>query len=649
MATINDVAELLSWGATPSWVENQFDKNYKSGTAEGTGKKQNGWGGYDTYTYTYTTYGLTDISTGSGSFNSSDWDSWSSSTQGSNGNKVYSSGGYGIELDDSSLTLTQLAADLTFGEAVVDVQTDTAHAASGSQTVSVIDNTEGSTDLTQEISFTALQEVSSGASVSNGYSNTTEMSVGTEVSAEFAGIGTSVNSSVTESTTINTSSTTDTNETDTVSQTITNTLTVPPGYKIQLTMLYQNQTATLPYTFPVKASGTSKYSDKWGNDWSVGVGDNINSSKDYGSPNADYMSASSSSEGTFLATGYITNINASNFTTKQTTLVKPPSASSMSAKSISSSFTKKQPRTDLPKVIKNGKVVNVGIHYDLSDTKHAEGYHLRGSNNNDIIRMGARNQTARTFGGRDMVFGSKYADLIISKGDDNIDSGKGADIIKSKYGSTDIIAGSGNDKVYITSKGGGHDDVTLGTGKDKINIDLNKDEDYKFVIRDLAKNEYVDITSDDSVTSKVVGNNIEVYLDGDYVGTIKRYVDQFTGLSLIKGADLGLMNMDKIVDTVSTATTAHWKDDLIAYSALYGWGDLTKKYRKFAKSGSTFTENSKALSKYMYDGEVIDEFVDAMNSVIGDKGIEDMSDHVATAISKLSNDQQEYFKPDTIL
>ena len=641
MATINNVAELLSWGSTPSWVENQFDGKYKSGTAQGKGKKSNGWGGSYSYTYTYTVYGLSSISKGSGSFDSSDWDSWDSSTKGSNGNLTYTSGGYGIQLDDSSLTLTQPAADLTFGTAVVDVDTDPATAAAGAQTVSVIDNTEGSTDLTQEVSFTAQQEVSSGASTSNGWSNTTSVDVGTEVSAEFAGIGASVNASVTNSTTIDSSSTKETSETNTVSTTLTNTVTVPVGYKIELKMLYENQNISLPYTFPVTASGTSKYSDKWGNSWSVGVGDNINSSIEYGAPNANYMSASSSTDGTLLATGTISNVNASNFTTQQTTLVSPTSASSRSGKA--------KPYTDLPVITIDGEEVKVGVHYDLDDTKAARGARLIGSKNSDTIRMGAKGQKVHTFGGNDIVYGSKFADVINSRGDDKISSGKGADIITSTTGSTDIDAGEGDDNVNITSKGGGFDDVTLGKGKDKFNINLTKGDDYSFVIRDLGKKEHADITSDKTVTSKVFGNTVEVHHDGDYVGSISGYVDNFKSLSLIDGAKWGLMNMDKIGVTASTATTAHWKNDLIAYGALNGWGGITKNYRKFARTNSDFTKNSEALSQYMYDGKVVDEFVDAMTSVIGDRGINDMVDHVTKAISELPKDLQDHFKPDTLI
>ena len=69
--------------------------------------------------------------------------------------------------------------------------------------ISVID-TEGAASIEQTIEFTAEQEVSSGSS-SNGYSTTESVEVGTEVSAEFAGIGVSYNTTVTESTTIDSS------------------------------------------------------------------------------------------------------------------------------------------------------------------------------------------------------------------------------------------------------------------------------------------------------------------------------------------------------------------------------------------------------------------------------------------------------------
>ena len=657
MATINNVAELLAWGSTPSWVENQFNRTYKSGTATGTGKASNGWGGSYTYTYTYTTYGLDSISTGSGSFNSSDWDSWSDPEKGSNGNKTYSDGGYGIALNDSSLSITQPAAQLTFGTPVTDVDTDTATSASGAQLVSVIDNTEGTNNLTQTTSFTAEQSVSSGSSVENGWSETNEVSVGAEVSSEFAGIGASVNTNVTDSTTINSSTTSDTNASDTVTSSISNSYTVEPGYKVEVSMVYQNQEITMPYQFPVLVSGTAKYSDKFGNSWSIGAGDNITSSVKFGAPNSKYMKANSSNEGVLLANGYITNINASSFTTVQTTLVSPSSSSSAvaafrsSKSSVPSSASRSfnvSPHVDLPTVLKDGVKVDVGIHYDPTETKKAKGFHLRGSLFDDIIHMRAKNQRVTTFSGSDIVYGSKFKDIIFSSGDDRIFSGKGNDIIKSKTGSTDIDAGAGRDKVEISSNGGGFDDVKLGDGTDKITINLTKGDDYNFVIRDLSKNEHLNVNSTDLITGEVFGNSIEVKQNGQYVGSIFGYVDDFSNLSLHSATDIGLMNMRKFRTTASRSSVAEWKDDLIGLSVFSGWNSMNSKYKNFVKSTSKFRKNSIALSKYMYDGEVVDEFVDSMDSVIGKKGINDMSEHVSMAISKLPTDLLDYFAPDVL-
>jgi hypothetical protein len=300
-------------------------------------------------------------------------------------------------------------------------------------------------------------------------------------------------------------------------------------------------------------------------------------------------------------------------------------------------------------VLKDGVKVDVGVHYDSVETRSANGSHLLGSNFNDIIHMGSKSQKVTTFGGDDIVYGSKYDDSIFSRGDDQIYSGNGNDIIKSIRGSADIHAGAGDDEITITSKGGGFDDVMLGSGKDKVTISLTKGDDYNFVIRDLTKKEHVNFKSNGRITGEVFGGSVEVQLDGNYVGTVNGYVDDFTGLSLHRASDIGLMNMDKFRATASTSTVAHWKDDLIGISLLSGWGSLNKRYKSFVESGSQFTKNSKALSKYMYDGEVVDEFVDAMDNVIGKKGISDMSDHVSMAISTLPNDLLDYFAPDVLI
>ena len=653
MSTINNIGELLAWGETPSWVENQFSQTYKSGSTTTYKPEQvsNGWGGTKTEYVAYTTYdyGLENISTGPGSsFNSSDWNSWDTSKQGSNADQTYLNGGYGIALNQSSLSYTQDASDLTFGTAITDVETDVAIDANGEQLITVIDNTNGTQALRKQVVFNAIQPVSSGADVSNGYSNTKSIDVGSEVFAEFQDIGASVNSTVTNATTIDTSTTSPTNATGTVAGNISHTYTVAAGYKIQVSMMYDNQTIDLPYTLPVAVSGTAQYSDKFGNSWSAGAGDNINSTIKYGSPNSSYMAASSSTDGTLNATGTITNNNAVNFTTKVTTLVSPNTSTASSIdKSRSSSSS--NPISDLPIVLKDGKEVSVGVHYDLAEVKKADGAHLLGSHGDDIIQMGAKNQKVTTHGGSDTVIGSEHDDVIISVGDDKVSSGAGADTITSTTGSTDIDAGAGNDEVNITSKGGGFDDVTLGLGSDQVNLDLNKTDDYSFVIRDLEKREYLDINSDSPVTAAVKGHVIEVDMDGKYVGTISGYVDQFTGLNHYKAADIALQNMDLIGSKISTDKVHDWKDDLIEYGALNGWDSLTEGYGKFLRSKSKFEKNSQALSRYMYDGEVVDEFVDAMDSVRGNKGVNDIFDHIAAAVSELSIDLQNHFKPDLLV
>ena len=156
--------------------------------------------------------------------------------------------------------------------------------------------------------------------------------------------------------------------------------------------------------------------------------------------------------------------------------------------------------------------VEVGIHYDASETENAMGHNLVGSRYNDLIYMGSKNQKVKTFGGSDTVYGSDYADVIISSGDDLIFSGKGADIIKSTTGSTDIHAGPGKDRVNIGSKGGGFD-VSLGLGKDQINITLSKDDDYSFFIRDLQRKENVNIISDDSVRPQLMAISLGLSME----------------------------------------------------------------------------------------------------------------------------------------
>ena len=357
----------------------------------------------------------------------------------------------------------------------------------------MINNYKGTAAVTKMLAFNAVQTISSGASVSIGYSDTTPVDVGAEVSAEFEAIGASVNASITNATTIDSSSASGTKATNTVTHSESNTYTVQPGFQIRVTMVYDKQTIDLPYTLPITATGQGYFQDKWENSWREDVGSNITSSIQYGVPNSSCLDSSSDIERTMNSTGNIINTNASNFATKVTysarniAPVAPVAPIDLLSNRKLKSSGNLSPISNLPTVLKNGKEVSVGVHYDLAKTKKAKGARILGSVGDDIFHMGAKGQKVHTFGGNDIVYGSKFPDVITSRGDDKISSGKGADIITSTKGSTDIDAGEGNDKVNITSKGGGFDDVTLGKGKDKVNINLTKGDDYSFVIRDLGK------------------------------------------------------------------------------------------------------------------------------------------------------------------
>ena len=65
----------------------------------------------------------------------------------------------------------------------------------------------------------------------------------------------------------------------------------------------------------------------------------------------------------------------------------------------------------------------------------------------------------------------------------------------------------------------------------------------------------MDINANAPMTAEVNGNVIEVDIDGKYVGTIGGYVDQFTGLSLYKAADIALMTTAKCLKPTPLLTS----------------------------------------------------------------------------------------------
>jgi len=620
MATVSNLNQSLAWGFNPFWASGQLNGTSKSGTGTGTGSYKDGWGASHSYTYTYTIYGLSSISTGGGnSFNLSNWNSWNNTQQGSQANLAYLNGGYGLAVNTGGAIISQNVGDVTYGTPVLTSSQQTASNSQGAALVTTIDNTKGSFPITQTVTFEASESAESNASTTQGYSNTTELSVGAEVSAEFAGIGASVNTSVTNSTTIDSSTTSGTSNSQTITSSLSNTYTVEPGYKIQVAMMYNKQQINMPYTAPVTIEGTIGYSDQWGNSLSNTAGNVINYSNNYGlTPPGAVTNANT---GTLLATGVITNLNSLNFTTTQTTLVSPtaaPSARRASSARNGLQLPKGSPaaldKSFLAEVTKDGEAVEVGALYD-SGLRNAI---FKGSSYGDMIYMKGKGQVAYTQGGSDYVSGSKFNDRIFAgafnkktNADiDIIESNDGNDLIRVVSGSHIIDSGNGDDNVYLTLGGVAANRVKLGAGKDKLIIDLTDSEDSgsDFIVTDFSSEDsikYVGTEGEDlSPTAKVVGNCTEIFINGNHVGTLINQDGTFDDLTGQKLVEVGLLNIGSIMRTEGDDRSSHvqdWRDELIKFTAT--GGSLITSYDELAKRPVSLTRAVNSLQKYIFQGK----------------------------------------------
>ena len=201
--TVNNLDQSIAWGITPSWVSKQLNNEIGAGTGTGTGSYTtvDSWGISHTQSYSYTEH-LTTIAPDD--FDLNDWNGYNDNTQGSKSNNTYynNGGGYGLNANTGNLTVTQAVDAITYGTATTTTSTETADNTEGQNVSVIVDNTAGSVDTTQTLTLQYVEEQSSNASTTNGYSDTTTLEVGASVSAEFDGMGASVNSSVTNATTI---------------------------------------------------------------------------------------------------------------------------------------------------------------------------------------------------------------------------------------------------------------------------------------------------------------------------------------------------------------------------------------------------------------------------------------------------------------
>lgn len=622
--TVNNLDQSIAWGITPSWVSKQLNNEIGAGTGTGTGSYKDSWGISHSYSYSYTKH-LATIAPDD--FDLNDWNGYNDNTQGSKSNNTYynNGGGYGLNANTGNLTVTQAVDAVTYGTATTTTSTETADNTEGQNVSVIVDNTAGSVDTTQTLTLQYVEEQSSNASTTNGYSDTVTLEVGASVSAEFAGMGASVNSSVTNATTIDSSAESGTTSTSSTTTTSNTTVEVPPGYEIEVSVTYASQNITMPFTAPVTVEGASSFTDIYGNSLSYSVGDVANASIAYGVPNSEYVSGSGDTA-TYLATGYIYNMYNSQFTVTQTTIVDPTASSSSSIASstyllgeetIETSNRFASERERVGAVIKvDGVDLRTGLMYRRGDSTRRNGV-LNGSAQNDIIHMAGEGQTAYTFNGDDIVYGSSYADTIVARGSNGdankIDSGDGDDVIYALSGSNKIDAGAGNDRVEIAfDENNSTQDITTGEGEDQIILDLNNiGNTTRFLIRDLDNDDHINYENG-SLDANVFGSSVELFDDGNHVGTLLDYAHQFEDLYGDGLAESGLLNMTVIGSRDDHDSIIDWRDQLIEHKA--EGQELIESYSELRESTNAFNKNIELTVDYIVGDDLNDLFGDHLKT-----------------------------------
>jgi hypothetical protein len=639
MATsINNLDQSIAWGVTPSWVSGQLNKTLKAGT--GTGSYKDMWG--KSHSYSYTIMGLSTINPDG--FNLSQWNSYNASTQGSKSNDTYfnNGGGYSLNANTSVLTGTQNVGDITYGSPVQTVSTQPATDSSGQTVSQVADNTAGSAPLVQTLALNYMSTVSSNSSTTNGWSDTITVSIGGSVSATLEGIGATVNSSVTNATTINSSSTSGTTNSQTSSITSTSQITVQPGYKLQVVVNYNSQNITMPYTAPVTVTGSSSMTDKYGNTISYNVGDAVQSAVHYGVPNAQYAQGTNltgnNKVAKLLATGNIYNLNSTDFTITQYTLVSPATTSTASASAVTrmaapmalensgrivfgiihdAALNQFSERSDGATILvdepgKPQASVKTGLMYEAASNKMAGSISI-GSSTDDWIELNAPNQIAHTFGGNDIVRGSRFGDKVYSNGNnlggDNISTGDGADLVVSNNSGDKIDAGRGHDRIFVSLDGSGVDDITLGSGKDFLQLSFDPGlKKIAAIVRDLTLEDDLHIRGNHtSLTAVRSGSSVELVQSGKTVAVLQDYATNFDSITGNQLIEVGLNNMDMINADLPAGKTTHsdlteWREALLKQSAL--GNNFNSSFQSLQANKGEFDLVVKNLSQYLFDQEV---------------------------------------------
>ena len=167
---------------------------------------------------------------------------------------------------------------------------------------------------------------------------------------------------------------------------------------------------------------------------------------------------------------------------------------------------------------------------------------LNGANLNDKLEGKEGNDKVDGAGGNDTLQGHDGNDnLDGGKGNDSLDGGDGNDVLKGGNGNDFFDGGDDNDTI-IGGKGNdyfeaddGKKEWTGGKGKDQFEID--DDDDFFARITDFGKKDKLIIDDDfegfEDFSQKVVGGNLRITLDGDYVAELMGVTKKLNNSNII--------------------------------------------------------------------------------------------------------------------
>ena len=158
---------------------------------------------------------------------------------------------------------------------------------------------------------------------------------------------------------------------------------------------------------------------------------------------------------------------------------------------------------------------------------------LEGKDGNDVVNGADGNDTLQGHKGNDQLDGGK--------GNDSLDGGDGNDVLKGGDGNDYFDGGDDNDTI-IGGKGNdffeaddGKKEWTGGKGKDQFEID--DDDDFFARLTDFSKKDKLIIDDDfkgfDDFNQKVVGGNLRITLDGDYVAELMGVTKKLNNSNII--------------------------------------------------------------------------------------------------------------------